>query len=153
MAQRGRVYARELKTDANSIEKYQLETYYGGQWKAEYDRWVNMLAGMYAGPAKQRVAWSQALTSDMVFNQPIVYELPRIRVPTVLIIGQRDRTAIGKDLAAPELAKRLGDYPTLGKRAAAAIPNAKLIELADLGHAPQVEAPERFNAALLQLLP
>jgi pimeloyl-ACP methyl ester carboxylesterase len=145
-------YARELKTDANSIKQYQLATYYGGQWKPEYDRWANMLAGMYAGPGKQRVAWNQALTSDMVFNQPVVYELPRIQVPTALIIGQRDRTAIGKDRAPSELAKRLGRYPTLGKRAAAAIPNAKLIELADLGHSPQVEAPERFNAALLQLL-
>jgi len=145
-------YARELKTDASSIKQYQLATYYSGQWKPEYDRWVGMLAGMYAGPGKQRVAWNQALASDMVFNQPVFYELPRIAVPTTLMIGQRDRTAIGKDLAPPELAKRLGDYPALGKRAAAAIPNAKLIELHDLGHSPQVEAPARFNAELLQVL-
>jgi pimeloyl-ACP methyl ester carboxylesterase len=145
-------YARELKTDAGSIKKYQLETYYSGQWKPEYDRWVEMLAGMYGGPGKQRVAWNQALTSDMVFNQPVIYELPRIAVPTALIIGQRDRTAIGKDLASPELTKRLGDYPSLGKRAAAAIPKATLIELDDLGHSPQVEAPARFNAALLEVL-
>jgi pimeloyl-ACP methyl ester carboxylesterase len=145
-------YARELKTDAASIRKYQLSTYYGGQWKPEYDRWVEMLAGMYTGPGKQRVAWNQALASDMIFNQPVLYELPRIGVPTTLIIGQRDRTAIGKDLAPPELAKRLGDYPKLGRRAAGAIPNAKLIELDDLGHSPQVEAPDRFNDALLQVL-
>jgi pimeloyl-ACP methyl ester carboxylesterase len=145
-------YARELKTDAGSIKKYQLETYYSGQWKPEYDRWVEMLAGMYGGPGKQRVAWNQALISDVVFNQPVLYELPRIAVPTTLIIGQRDRTAIGKDLAPPELAKRLGNYRSLGKRAAAAIPKSRLIELDDLGHSPQVEAPARFNAALLDVL-
>ncbi|WP_242111333.1 alpha/beta fold hydrolase [Luteimonas aquatica] len=145
-------YARELKTDADSIRAYQRDTYYGGRWKTDYDRWVRMLAGLYAGPGRERVAWNQALTSDMVFNQPVVYELPKLAVPTTLFIGQRDRTAIGKDLAPPELRASLGDYPALGKRAAAAIPGARLVEFDDLGHSPQVEAPARFDAALLERL-
>ncbi|RZA32298.1 MAG: alpha/beta hydrolase [Lysobacteraceae bacterium] len=144
--------ARELGTDAASIRKYQQEVYYGGTWKPEYDRWVDMLAGMYAGPGRQAVAWNQALTSDMVFNQPVVHELPRLKVPTTLFIGQRDRTAIGKDLASPALARQLGDYPSLGRQAAAAIPGARLVEFGDLGHSPQVEDPQRFNAALLDAL-
>ena len=145
-------YARELKTSFDTIRDYQRTVYYGGEWKPEYERWVRMLGGMYAGEGKAAVAWSQALTSDMVFNQPVVHEFPRIAVPTTLFIGQKDRTAIGKDLASPELAKRLGDYPALGKRAAAAIPGATLVEFDDLGHSPQVEAPARFNAALLDAL-
>jgi len=145
-------YAGELKTSAEGIRAYQRKFYYGGQWKPEYDRWVGMLAGMYAGPGKEAVAWDQALASDMIFNQPVVYELPRIRVPTTLLVGQRDRTAIGRDLAPPELAERLGDYPELGKRAARLIRNSRLVEFKDLGHSPQVEAPERFNAALLDAL-
>ena len=36
--------------------------------------------------------------------------------------------------------------------AAKAIPGATLVEFADLGHSPQVEAPERFNKALLDAL-
>ena len=98
------------------------------------------------------MAWSQALTSDMVFTQPVVHEFPKIAVPTTLLIGQKDRTAIGKDLAPPDVAKRIGDYPALGRRAAAAIPKARLVEFADLGHSPQVEDPARFNAALLEAL-
>jgi pimeloyl-ACP methyl ester carboxylesterase len=144
-------YANELKTDFDSIRKYQQTVYYGGQWKPEYDRWVTMLAGMYAGPGRERVAWNQALTSDMVFNQPVLYEFPRIKVPATLLIGQRDRTAIGKDGAPPELAQQLGDYPQLGKRAARRL-RAELVEFDDLGHSPQVEAPERFNDALLRAL-
>ena len=142
-------YARELKTSFDTIRDYQRTVYYGGEWKPEYERWVRMLGGMYAGDGRDAVAWSQALTSDMVFNQPVVHEFPRVAVPTTLFIGQKDRTAIGKDLASPELAKRLGDYPALGKRATAAIPGATLVEFDDLGHSPQVEAPARFNAALL----
>lgn len=144
-------YANELKTDFDSIRKYQQTVYYGGQWKPEYDRWVTMLAGMYAGPGRERVAWNQALTSDMVFNQPVLYEFPRIKVPATLLIGQRDRTAIGKDRAPPEIAQQLGDYPQLGKRAARLL-RAELVEFDDLGHSPQVEAPERFNDALLRAL-
>ena len=145
-------YARELKTSFDTIRDYQRTVYYGGEWKPEYERWVRMLGGMYAGDGRDAVAWSQALTSDMVFNQPVVHEFPRITVPTTLFIGQNDRTAIGKDLASPELAKRLGDYPALGKQAAASIPGATLVEFGDLGHSPQVEAPARFNAALLDAL-
>ncbi|TYT27497.1 alpha/beta hydrolase [Luteimonas viscosa] len=145
-------FEREAKTTFDSIRDYQREVYYGGRWAPEYERWVRMLGGMYAGPGRDAVAWSQALTSDMVFNQPVVHELEDIAVPTTLLIGRRDRTAIGKDLAPPELARRLGDYPALGRRAAAAIPGAQLVEFEDLGHSPQVEAPARFNEALIRSL-
>lgn len=141
---------REMKTSFDSIRDYQRTVYYSGDWKPAYEPWVRMLGGMYAGDGRKAVAWSQALTSDMVFNQPVVYEFPRIAAPTTLFVGLKDRTAIGKDLAPPEVAKRLGDYPALGRRAAAAIPGATLVEFAELGHSPQVEDPARFNAELLK---
>lgn len=143
---------RERATTFDSIRDYQRSVYYNGDWKPDYERWVQMLGGLYAGDGGQSVRWSQALTSDMVFNQPVVHAFPDIAVPTTLLIGQQDKTAIGKDLAAPDVAARLGDYPALGRRAAAAIPGAKLVSFDDLGHSPQVEAPERFNAALLEAL-
>src|SRR3546814_2181546 len=90
-------YAGQLKTGYDGIKAYQRKFYYGGQWKPKYDRWVRMLAGMYAGPGKEAVAWDQALASDMIFSQPVVYEFPRMPVPTTLMIGQRDRIAIGRD--------------------------------------------------------
>ncbi len=145
-------YAGELKTDFASIQRYQREVYYGGDWKPEYETWARMQAGMYAGPGKQAVAWSQALTSDMVFNQPVVYELPKLTVPTTLFIGLKDRTAIGRDAAPPQVRARIGNYPALGKQAAAVIPGATLVEFADLGHSPQVQDPVRFNTALLKAL-
>lgn len=146
------LYAGELKTSFESIREYQLDVYYNGQWKPEYQRWVDMLGGMYAGPDRERVAWNQALTSDMVFNQPVVHEFGEIRVPTTLFIGQLDKTAIGRDRAPAALKPQLGRYPELGRAAAKAIPGATLVEFADLGHSPQVEAPERFNKALLDAL-
>jgi len=108
-----------------------------------------MLAGLFQGPGKELVAWNSALLYDMIFTQPVVYEFERLKVPTLLLIGQRDTTAIGKDLASPGVAARLGQYPALGRRAAQRIPGARLVAFPDLGHAPQIQDPEAFHAALL----
>jgi pimeloyl-ACP methyl ester carboxylesterase len=145
-------YARELKTTAEGIRQYEQSTYYAGQWRPEYDRWVEMLAGMYRGPGKEQVAWSSALLYDMIFTQPVFYEFERIATATVLFIGQKDNTAIGKDAAPPEVRKTLGDYPRLAKEAARRIPQATLVEFAELGHAPQIQDPARFHEALLREL-
>ena len=145
-------YAGELKTSFDSVKKYQMEVYYDGQWNPQYEHWARMQSGQYDGEGKQTVAWSQALASDMIFNQPVVYELPKIKVPTTLLIGQKDRTAIGRDLAPPALKATLGDYPALGKAAAAAIPGATLVSFDTLGHSPQVQDPAQFNEALLKVL-
>jgi pimeloyl-ACP methyl ester carboxylesterase len=146
------LYARELKTSAETIKKYQLTTYCGGQWKPEYDRWVSMLAGMYKGDGGKRVAWNQALTSDMIFAQPVVYELSRVTMPTLLLIGLKDNTAIGRDRAPPDVAKTLGNYAELAKQTQERIAHATLVTFPELGHSPQVQDPERFNKTLLEQL-
>jgi pimeloyl-ACP methyl ester carboxylesterase len=143
-------YARELKTTAGSIRQYEQATYYAGQWRPEYERWVQMLAGMYRGAGKEIVAWSSALLYDMIYTQPVLYELNRIEAPTLLLIGLKDNTAIGKDAASGELKAKLGDYPRLGKETARRIPHATLVEFPELGHAPQIQDPARFHEALLK---
>jgi pimeloyl-ACP methyl ester carboxylesterase len=143
-------YRRDLQTTAKSIQSYESATYYANTWAPAYDRWVQMLAGMYRGPGRDRVAWDSALLYDMIFTQPVIYELGALRMPVLLIVGDRDNTAIGKDLASPEVRATLGNYPVLGKMAAAQIPHVKLVEFPDLGHAPQIQAPERFHQALLE---
>lgn len=142
----------ERKTTFDSIKAYQRKFYYDGQWVPRYDRWVEMLAGMYAGPDAEIVAWNQAQTSEMVFTQPVVHEFGALQVPTVLMIGVKDRTAPGANRAPAEVAARLGDYPVLGRAAAETIPEARLVEFAALGHSPQVESPESFHPALLEVL-
>lgn len=145
-------YASEMKTSYASIKAYQLKTYYAGEWKPEYDRWALMQAGQYEGDGREVSSWAGALTYDMIYTQPVVYEFPQIRVPTVLIIGQRDKTVIGKEGTPPEIAEKLGDYATLGKEAAARIPGARLIPLEGLGHSPMIQAPDRFYTALDEAL-
>lgn len=143
-------YARELKTSADGIRRYEQATYYAGGWDARYDRWVQMLAGMYRGPGKEVVAWNSALLYDMILTQPVVYEFERIRTPTLLMIGDKDTTAIGKDFAPAEVRATLGHYPELARRAAGRIAHATLVEFPELGHAPQIQDPQAFHKALLE---
>ena len=146
------LYERELKTSFDSVKNYQQATYYAGEWKPRYYRWVKMLAGMYAGEGAKLVAWNQARTSNMIFSQPVVHELDQISTPTVLLIGQKDTTTIGKDRAAPEIANTLGDYSELGCIAHQRIKSSTLVTFAELGHSPLVQDPARFNKALLEHL-
>ncbi|ADI89708.1 MULTISPECIES: alpha/beta fold hydrolase [Acinetobacter] len=145
-------YQRELNLSAESIKAYESKTYYGGEWKPEYGKWVDMLAGLNAGKGHEKVAWNSALIYDMIFTQPVYYEFPNIKVPTVLYIGTDDTTAIGSDIAPPEVKQKIGQYSVLGKEAAKRIPNAELIEFANMGHAPQMQNPKKFHEALIKTL-
>ncbi|KAA0993139.1 alpha/beta fold hydrolase [Dyadobacter aurulentus] len=143
-------YMSELKNDFTSIKSYQLNSYYDGKWKDNYTKWVNLLAGWTLNKDYPRVAWNSALTYDMIYSQPVCYEFNQIKVPTLLIIGQRDRSAVGKNLAPEDVRKTLGNYPALGRQTKALIPNSELVELDKIGHLPHIEDFDRFIAPLLR---
>ncbi|MGZ3711065.1 MAG: alpha/beta fold hydrolase, partial [Bdellovibrionota bacterium] len=126
--------------------------YFGGVWTEAYNENLAPLAGWLNGPDSRLIAWDRALISDMIFTQPIVQELPQIQVPTLLVIGQRDRTAIGKDRANAVEAAMLGNYPALGKSAAKAIPHSQLVEILTAGHLPQVDNFATYIQAVVNFL-
>ena len=147
-----KLYEQELRANYQSMKAYQLQFYYDNRWKPEYDQWLNLLAGWTLSKDYPIIARTNALTSDMIFTQPVVYELANIKVPTLLIIGTRDRTAIGKNLAPPEIQPTMGLYGELGRRAQQLIPGSHLVELADVGHLPHIEAFNLFIEPLQQFL-
>jgi len=142
--------AREAALTGDKIKAYEQATYYAGTWKPEYQRWVDMLRGLAQGPGHDAFAAVTARLDDMIFNQPVVYEFPLIKVPTLLMIGTKDTTAIGKEFAPKDVQAKLGHYAELAPRTQAAIPGAKLVEFPDAGHAPQIQEPDKFNAALTE---
>ncbi len=145
-------YQNELKQNYEKIKNYQTQNYYGGEWKPKYEPWARLLAGWTLNERYPIIAWNSALTYDMIFTQPVVYEFDALKMPTLLIIGQRDETALGKNLVSEEVRKTMGNYPKLGKETAAKIKNAKLVELDNVGHLPHIEAFDRFITPLLQFL-
>lgn len=145
-------YKRELGQSHDKIKNYQLTSYYDNQWKPAYDEWVNLLAGWTLSKDYPLIAWNAALTYDMIFTQPVVYEFDKIKVPTLLIIGTRDRTALGRELAAATDQPTMGLYNELGKQTAAKIKGSVLKELDHVGHLPHIESFERFIEPLLDFL-
>ncbi|KFF26232.1 alpha/beta fold hydrolase [Chryseobacterium vrystaatense] len=140
-------YQAELKNTAETYKNYQLKFYYDNKWKDEYQPWLDLIAGWTLHKDYPQVAWDAALTSDMIYNQPVCYEFKNIKTPTLLIIGTRDRTAIGKDRAPKELQPKMGQYQILGKKTQQEISGSKLVEIENVGHLPHIEVyPEFFNA-------
>ena len=145
-------YQRELENTPDKLRDYQKASYFGGKWKPEYEPLIELPAGWTRHPSYRRVAWASALTYEMILTQPVVHDFPRLVVPTRLIIGLRDRTAVGKDLLPPERRDELGRYDRLAEKTARAIPRAELVALDGVGHLPQVEAFDRYRDALLEFL-
>ncbi len=145
-------YENELKSNYQSIKKYQMESYYAGKWNADFDRWAKLLAGWTLNKDYKIIAWNAALTYDMIFTQPVCYEFQNIKAPTLLIIGTRDKTAIGKPLVSEEVGKTMGNYALLGKKTRDKIPNSTLVEIANVGHLPHIEAFDQFIKPLISFL-
>jgi pimeloyl-ACP methyl ester carboxylesterase len=144
--------ATELKSTEASIRKYHA-TYYPNGYPATHDQWLLPLVAQTQSPDFAKVARANALTFDMIYQQPVSYEFGRITRPTLLIIGQADRTVVGKGLIKdPNILAQMGQYPTLGRRTATQIKGAKLVEIPNVGHIPHLEAPAAFYKALLGFL-
>lgn len=148
----GGLLDEEAKTSAATIKAYQLRNYYHGQWRADYDRWVAMLAGQYASADGDTVRDAQARLSDMIETQPVAAEIPRITAPTTLIIGEADATAFRASSAPADMRGRIRTVPQAARDVIRRFPHGRLIPLSGLGHAPQIEAPNRFQHALLTAL-
>ena len=146
-------FENELTATYETTKAYQLNFYYDNKWKPEYDEWVYLLTGLVKHPDYPEVAWNNAQTADMIFTQPVLYEFQNIKVPTLLIIGTRDRTAIGKNNVKDEAVReKMGQYQILGKETQQKIPGSRLVELNNVGHLPHIEAFPRFIKPLKEFL-
>jgi hypothetical protein len=54
----------------------------------------------------------------MIVTLPVVYEFPLVATKTLLIIGQRDRTAFAGPWVSENVRATLGNYPVLGRATA-----------------------------------
>jgi 3-oxoadipate enol-lactonase len=75
----------------------------------------------------------RATTSDAAGD---IVELGSVRVPTLVVCGTEDAV----------------NPPPLSRAIAAGIPGARLVWIEGAGHLCNIEAPEKFNAALLEFL-
>jgi pimeloyl-ACP methyl ester carboxylesterase len=141
------LYQQELNT---TLERYRslVQSYFVTYPKDKAEAFVEPRMRVSLSGDYPRWSFCAALTSLMIYQQPVCYELAEIKVPTLLIVGQEDHTAPGRDRAPIDLRRNLGNVPELAKKASETIPGARLIELPNVGHIPHLEAPGAFYQAV-----
>lgn len=97
-----------------------------------------MLAARRERVARLPVSWFAGVDGILAAVQHLDLRpvLPRVACPTLVVVAGLDRTA----------------PPARGRALAAAIPGARLVEVADSGHAMVVERPGRFTDICLEFL-
>lgn len=145
-------YKSELNTtNPAGIRKF-LGTYVV-KWEPEvFERFVEVRSRVALGGEYPRWAKAAALTYQMIYQQPIVYDFPHVKAKTLVAIGLHDQTTLGRNIVSEDVRKTLGNYRELGKATAKAIPNSVLVEYEDAAHIPHLEIPEKFHKDLINFL-
>jgi len=144
------LYRQELSASYESYKKYQ-QTYYP-VWKPEYEWLVKEQAAALAKPDFAETAWANALTYQMIYEQPVCYEFKNIKLKTLLIIGTLDRTIVGKARLTKELIQEHGQYQKLGKQVHQQIKGSILVELPGVGHIPHIQSFDLFRKNIVEFL-
>lgn len=144
------LYKGEANQTYESIKKYQ-QSYYP-VWKEEYEPLVAAQAAQLKETDFKQIAMVNAITYQMIYEQPVVYSFDSIKVPTLLIIGQADRTVVGKNLLTEDQKKVYGNYPLLGRKTHRHIKNSTLVEVPGVGHIPHIQVLPVFKHNVLAFL-
>lgn len=112
-----------------------LERYFV-TWKPEYEKYVLIHYGWTLSGDWPRLAKIRASLTQMVYQEPVVYDWPFIKVKTLVIGGEVDGP----------------NFPALAKRTADTIPGAQLTLIPNVGHNPHMEAPDQFFPKVLEFL-
>jgi pimeloyl-ACP methyl ester carboxylesterase len=137
-----------------TVEQYRtfIKRYFPVLPPAQFEPFVEWRARLGLSGELDRYAVTVAETYQMIYRQPVRYEYHLLHMPVLLIVGELDRTTPLRAYAAPEVAAKMGNYPVLARQACAEVETCRVVVLPGLGHVPHLEAPDKFNAALIEFL-
>ena len=127
-------YERSLARDYEAVRRT-VERYFV-TWKAEYDRYVDVMYAWTLSGEWPRLARVRALHTMLLYSDPVVYDRPHIKSKTLFLSGAEDGPRFR------ELARWIVD----------SIPHAALHLIDNVGHNPFMEAPELFFPPFVEFL-
>lgn len=145
----------ELARESAAMTREGIDRFYRSyfvRWRPEFQVYADVHYRWALGPEAGRIHRTAAHTYQMAYEQPVVYELPLIRAKTLIVGGDADRSAIGRNRVAPEVRETMGRFTELIPAAARALPDGTPVLLADVGHIAHLETPEKFHALLASYL-
>lgn len=103
---------------------------------AEFPRWLRAFAN----------------SAQMVLREPVVYDMPFVKQPVLIVMGENDHVAPGKGAAPKEMQEKMGHNAENAKTVAEKMPNARAVIFEGVGHLPQLEQRKRFDKVMLEFL-
>ena len=103
---------------------------------AEFPRWLVAFANSY----------------QMIWREPVADEIPLLTQPVLFLIGENDHVAPGRNFAPEDRRAAMGQNARLAKELAAKMQDASVNVFQGVGHLIHLEAPQKFNEAVLQFL-
>jgi len=113
-----------------------IERYFPGAWKPEYEQYVRILYAPTLSSDWPRLAMVQSIYRQITYLDPVVHDWEHIKVKTLVLGGEKDGQ----------------NFPALARHIAETIPGAELVLIPNVGHVPHIQAPEVFNRELLKFL-
>jgi pimeloyl-ACP methyl ester carboxylesterase len=137
-----------------TVEQYRafIKRYFPLLPPAGYEPFVEWRARIGLSGELDRYAKAVALTYQMIYRQPVRYEYRLLRMPVLLIVGEADRTTPLRAYAPAAAAGQMGNFPAMAQQACAEVGDCQLIVMPGVGHVPHLEAPDSFNAKVLEFL-
>ena len=138
-------YQQALKTDYQST-RASLSRYVAHNpkaWNDEFELYTRIRYSWTLSSEWPRLAMVQALISQMLYNDPVVYDWAHIEVPTLAFGGAED-LLLGPASAFQERMQVLARTIPNG--------NGRVLLIPGLGHVPHLEAPEKVLPPLTAFL-
>lgn len=145
-----KLYQEELTTPDSTTLKY-IKAYFV-KWKEEYRIYAEVLNRWKRSTEYPTLAKVAALTTQMIYEQPVCYEFGRVKARTLIIVGREDRTVVGKAKVPKDLLPTAGQFPELAGHASMQMPNGSFRVIDNTGHIPHIESERTFNKELFDFL-
>lgn len=131
-------YAAELEPASYQSILRGHRRYFPNDWPPAHLRFVKRQYGQMLGGEWPRLVMVRRLQAQMLYEDPVVYDWQHIETKALVLAGEEDGL--------------VDDFPTLANNVAASLPNSAILLYPDIGHAPQIEIPDRFHADLIRFL-
>jgi pimeloyl-ACP methyl ester carboxylesterase len=134
------LYRQEMSADPEKI-RAAFRRYFADPRVDLYAPLAEVPIRVIASGEYPRLAKASALAYQMIYEQPVRYEYPKLKPPVLIIVGDKDHTVPLSSKAPPALRETMGRFPELARQAAKDIPNGTAVVVPDCGHIPHIEKP------------
>lgn len=134
----------ELMKTKSDLRTFMTINYFHNAWKTDYEPLLDERERLLKDTQFPAYARNMALTTDMIYTQPVCYELQNLSMPVTLIVGMEDHTTVGKENVDHVKASLSGNNKKSGKEIATRLKDCELLEIPAVGHIPHIENFELF---------